>query len=193
MAEENISQTDEPVEETGPQAIVQEQETPVQTPAAPPATQTAPQPTAVKTNGPKKSLVKKVLVALALILIAAGLITAGMRFYKSWQLKKRDTQRKADIQTLQKALETFRGKTQDQKYYPGDATEFTMVKTGVMEKLPKDPKNVPPYAYIYSGRPAGCTATCTGYILFACLENANDQDGKAPIGTCQTKIYEVTK
>ena len=191
MAEENISPINQPAEETNPQA--KSQEAPVQTPEASLATQSAPQPAAINTNGPKKSLVKKILVVLIFILIISGLIAAGMRYYQSWQLKKRDTQRKSDIQTLQKALETFRGKTQDQKYYPGDATEFTMVKTGVMEKLPKDPKNEPPYTYIYSGRPAGCTATCTNYLLFACLENANDAEGKAPIGTCQTKIYEVTK
>ena len=191
MAEENISQTSEPVEGTNPQAIVQE--TPVLTPEVPLTTPSTLQPASVNINGAKKSLVKRVLIVLILILIIAGLIIAGMRYYKSWQLKQRDSQRKNDIQTLQKALETFRGKTQDQKYYPGDATEFTMVKTGVMEKLPKDPKNEPPYTYIYSGRPAGCTATCTNYLLFACLENANDAEGKTPIGTCQTKIYEVSK
>lgn len=190
MAEENIPQTNNP-EETSPQAKVQE--TPTQTREAQLTNPYAPQIVSVNKNGNQKSLVKKILAAVILITIIAGLIFAGMRYYKSWQLTKRDAQRKSDIQTLQKALETFRSKTQDKKYYPGDVTDFTMVKTGVMQKLPKDPNNNPPYTYMYSGRPAGCTATCTSYILFACLENAKDAEGKAPIGTCKTKIYEVTK
>lgn len=191
MAEENISPIEKPVEEAIQEAKVEE--APTQTPEAAPVTQPVPQPTATNTPGSKKSLVKKLLLVVVLILITAGLIFAGMRFYKSWQVKQRDSQRKTDIQALQKALETFRGKTKDQKYYPGNLTDATLVKTGVMEKLPKDPKNEAPYTYKYSGTPAGCSANCTGYTLFACLENAKDTEGKAPIGACQTIIYEVTK
>ncbi len=146
-----------------------------------------------KTKKATFGLIKKIIIILILLLVIAAAVIFGQRYYKAWQAKQRDSQRKADIQDLQKALESIRPRTQDQKYYPGDITESTMVKTGAMSKLPKDPLNKPPYIYLYQGRPIGCTATCTGYILFACLENAKDPQGQAPKATCQTKIYEVSK
>lgn len=189
MAEENISPTNQPMEETIPQAIIPE--TPIQTPKAPPTIQPNPQPDSV-IPGSKKSLVKKLLLVVVLILIIAGLIVAGMRFYKSWQIKQRDSQRKTDIQTLQKALETYKTKTQDQKAYPAAITDNTMVKTKVMDKLPTDPLNKGQYTYHYQSLPAICVAdTCTSYILFSCLENKNDTQGIDPISPCTTKSYKV--
>lgn len=184
------------MDENNPQANTQPQPTESQQVAeVPPSPQINTQPNLQqpKPKGGSKGMIKKIVIVIILLLVIAGLVIFGQRYYKSWQLKQRDSQRKADIQALQKALETIRPRTQDQKYYPGDITESTMVKTGAMSKLPKDPINKPPYTYMYQGKPEGCTATCTGYILFACLENANDPKGKAPLGSCQTKIYEVTK
>jgi len=144
-------------------------------------------------KSPKKGFAKKLIGILLLILIIGGLIIVAKPQYESWQAKRRDITRKADIKSLQNALESFKGKTQDKKYYPSAITEFTMVKTGIIQKLLKDPKNSTPYTYVYSGKPDGCSATCTGYVLFACLENAKDPEGQAPKGACQTKIYEVSK
>ncbi len=189
MAEESVNQN--PPLETQ----VQNQENSPQQGSLSQATQTTspPNPSEPKIKSGDKGLLKKIVIILILLVVIAGVIIFGQRYYKSWQLKQRDSQRKTDIQSLQKGLEAIRPKTQDQKYYPGDITESTMVKTGVMSKIPKDPINKPPYTYIYQGRPVGCTATCTGYILFACLENTKDAEGKSPLGACQTKIYEVTK
>jgi hypothetical protein len=144
------------------------------------------------TNGNKKKLIKKIITILILLLIVAGLVFLGTRFYKSWQLKQRDSKRKADIATLQKALETYKSKTKDQKAYPAAITDYTMVKSGVIAKLPQDPLNKDQYTYHYQSLPAICVAdTCTNYVLFACLENKNDAQGKEPIAPCTIKSYKV--
>lgn len=187
MAEENLV--------VNPQPQPTENAQTAEVKPAPQTTETPPQPSTPLNpgKGNKGGLIKKIVFLLILILIIAGIVFAGMPFYKSWQAKKRDSQRKADIQMLQKALEKLKTKTIDQKYYPGAMTDYTMVKTGIIDKLPQDPINKPPYTYVYQSLPSNCTANCTNYSLFACLENKNDADGKTPKGSCKTKIYEVTK
>ncbi len=190
MAEENIPPTDQIENKPNLQTDVQETSVPEPLPAP----QTEPQPSIPGNSGKesKKGLIKKVVVMLVLLLIVAGLITAGMRFYKSWQIKQRDSQRKSDIQALQKALETYKTKTRNQKAYPAAITDSTMVKSKVMDKLPADPLNKDQYTYHYQSLPAICVAdTCTSYILFSCLENKNDTQGIDPISPCTTKSYKV--
>lgn len=189
MAEENVPPANLHAEENSPQAIAQE--TPIKTPEVSPATQLTPQPAAAS-RGTKKSLIKKLLVIIVFILIAAGLIFVGTHYYKSWQLKKRDAQRKQDFKTIKAGMEKIRVKTTDQKYYPSTISEPALVKTGALDKIPQDPINKSPYVYTYRFDPPACTNRCTGFTLTACLENKNDQEGIDPIAPCTTKSYKVT-
>ena len=182
MAEENISQADQVEIKPNPQANAQEM---------------SKQEVAITSNsskGNKKGLIKKIVIIVVLIAVIAGLIVTGMRFYKSWQIKQRDSQRKADIKSLEKALEAQKAKSKDQKSYPAAITEYTMVKSGAMNKLPVDPLNKGEYTYHYKSLPVSCVAfLCTNYELFACLENKNDSQGIDPIAPCTTKSYKVSK
>lgn len=154
-------------------------------PTAPPPNQTS--------TGKKGRIFKKIIIIVIFLVIAGVLAAAAFFFYQKMQTAKRDAQRKDDLKAIQAGLEKVKTKTPDQKYYPSAITNATLVKTGSMDKLPQDPKNIPPYTYLYKTTPEGCIINCTGYTIFACLENKNDAEGKEPIAPCQTKTYEVTK
>lgn len=142
---------------------------------------------------PKKTNLKKIFIILIAVLLFAAVAFAAFRFYNQRQMKARDSQRKSDLKVLESALEKFKAKTQDQKYYPVEPTQELLVKTGILKKIPQDPKNSLPYIYSYRATPPQCIRDCTGYILAACLENKNDPEGKDPQDQCETKSYVITK
>lgn len=178
---------------TSPQE--QSSQAPQVTPTQPDQPQTSPvispsnQPPAVT----KKGLFAKIIKIVIFLVIVGALAAAAFFFYQRMQTAKRDAQRKQDFQTIKVGLEKIRVKTTDQKYYPSTISESALVKTGALDKIPKDPLGKSPYIYTYGFSPPACTTRCTGFTLTACLENKNDKDGIEPISPCTTKSYKISK
>ena len=156
--------------------------------------QTPPQISSVNENAQsssKKIPIKKIVLLLLVITIFATAAYAAYYFYNQMQIKNRDSQRKTDIQTISQALEKYRAKTQEAKYYPAAITQNTLVKNGFLDDIPQDPKTNSPYTY--TSTPQNCDINCTGFTLAACLENKNDPEGVAPLNQCPTKSYVIIK
>lgn len=92
----------------------------------------------------------------------------------SLQAKARDTQRQADLRSLQKGLEVY---FVDNSAYPVALINLTQGQDPIYKTIPVDPVGKSPYGYVYTPTPAGCKTTCDNYTLSARLENA------AAIGT----------
>ena len=116
----------------------------------------------------------ELLVVMAIIAILIGAATVS---YSIAQKKGRDAKRKADLKTIQQALELY---FQDNKYYPpwtegwrwcatatqlGDALEPTYIK-----KVPKDP------LYADASKDYFFDRSNKVYHLVAVLENTNDPE-----------------
>lgn len=130
----------------------------------------------------------ELLIVIVIIGILALIIVPGLA---SGPLRARDAQRKSDITSVQKALETH---FNDKNYYPSSAnyTALDAVLHGAgtaqdyMKTWPVDPKPAPYTGYSYA--PAGtCGAGSCTYVLQATLENTKDSQIKA--GT--TNTFEV--
>lgn len=142
---------------------------------------------------------KKIIITIVVILVLAGLVLVGVYFYKLQGAKKRDSQRKADLDAIKQALELYKADTQDNQYYPGSigsggATGPLVSPVQYIKSVPVDPKTATVYAY--AAAPSGCLllGTCTEFTLTACLENKNDkgENTTEPIPPCETRSYQVT-
>jgi len=115
----------------------------------------------------------------------AGLILPN---YMSARERARDTQRKSDLEQIQKALELYK-MDQNPPAYPADGDPFQPVVCGTawqsvggtvyMPKFPCDPKTTAAsdWRYVLTiPRVAGDDLT---YTLVACLENKSDPDAVA--------------
>ena len=115
-------------------------------------------------------LIVIVIIGILALLIVPNVVSAPK--------KSRDAKRKTDLKAIRDKVEEY---FVDNGAYPatlGDVTGFT---------APDDPKNVSPHVYTYT--PANSNTT---YTLTACLENANDSQGSAPVAPCTTKTFQMT-
>lgn len=116
-------------------------------------------------------LIVIIIIGVLAILIIPNLISGPAR--------ARDSQRKADLQTIKNSLE---GYYNDNNSYPVSLEILTQGTAPYIKTLPTDPKTKTAYIYTTAGNPP------SSYILKANLENPNDKDAKS--GT--TKVYEVS-
>ena len=136
------------------------------------------------------TLIELLIVIAILSLLAVG----GIGQYYNSLKSGRDVRRKSDLQSIQKALETY---YQDMGSYPaGTIPDPFCHPSGCataqyMQKLPTDPGGD---AYVYD-------SDGTYYKLYACIENPNDggpgvnQDGYGQIcgvGRCSQCRYGVS-
>lgn len=111
----------------------------------------------------------ELLIVVAIIGILASLLMVN---FIGIRQRARDGQRKSDLRQIQSALELHRA---DQGSYPTTLSSCASPLTGgtgssvvtYMQKIPCDPLNTSPYAYIY-------TSSGTTYSLASCLENTSD-------------------
>lgn len=120
----------------------------------------------------------ELLVVIAIIGILSTILFAS---FTSVQQRTRDGRRKADLKSIQHALELYRA---DQAAYPGTipnctTSPGTSAITGpscavptYLQKIPADPISG---TYGYS-----VSADLSTYSLWACLENTNDPEGDRP-------------
>lgn len=136
----------------------------------------------------------EMLVVIAIISILIGI---GINTFTIAQKKARDVKRKADLRSIQVALELYK---QDKGVYPpmtctGNTSAYQLAETvfgctadfsSYLPSVPKDPTgNLCPSGwfyqstscrgYFYTSNPS-YTSGC-GYILAVSLENNNDPDG----------------
>ena len=131
------------------------------------------------------------LIELLVVIVVIGiLIGLAVPAVTSFLEQGRDTDRKADLGSLETPLEEF---YTNNGYYPdvGDASELnsTDVDGLNIEEPPEDPQGG---AYGYNT--SGCEDVdgenqCQGYELVATLENEDDQDGEERDGDV---VYTVT-
>lgn len=132
------------------------------------------------------------LIELLVVISIIGLLTAiGTASLSNAQQKGRDARRKADLKTIQQALELYfqaNGKYPAtssgsiQCNIPGDTSTKTW-GTGVficgtntfMQQLPSDPTNQSTNGYYYNSNNAATPPNIT-YVISANLENDNDQE-----------------
>ncbi|QQG43264.1 MAG: type II secretion system protein [Candidatus Daviesbacteria bacterium] len=110
---------------------------------------------------------------LVVISIIAILSVVGVTVFTNTQKNSRDTRRKADVDSISKALEA--------NYTSGSATPYPIVTASMFTSgiIPADPQNSG--AYVYSGIPA---AAATTYTVCTKMEsgsggNASDTNGAA--------------
>ncbi len=129
----------------------------------------------------------ELLIVIAIIAILAGLV---LNNFQGAQAKARDTQRVTDLNNIHTKLEEYYG---DNNGYPNTFTAATF--PGIDADSLKDPKGTsidvnavvadetaadavaaptgagvtPQYLYVPFGT-AGCTTTCTGYVLKTYIE-----------------------
>lgn len=112
----------------------------------------------------------EIIIAMTIIAILSGALLAN--FFTSLS-KGRDSRRKQDLDLYAKSLEIYYN---DHKAYPtGNEAPGQPLTDGTsiyMQKTPTDPKQGDNWLYDYDH----IGATGAGYVLFACLENANDPD-----------------
>lgn len=96
-----------------------------------------------------------------------------------------DATRKRDIRSIQVALEEYFSKNVE---YPASLDQLASGAEPTMSVVPKDPKNVSPYLYIYK-----VSSDKQSFELTACLDNATDaQSGTvAPIAPCTTRTFKA--
>lgn len=131
---------------------------------------------------------------LVVISVLAGFMAMLVPNYMLARSKSRDTRRKSDMRSIQKALELYK-LNQTPAAYPSTLTFSGSLSdaNGVyMQKIPQDPQG----SYFYARN----TDDAGKYTLCACLENASDSDGStcrtsdgnAPNGTvptCSTNLF----
>ena len=128
----------------------------------------------------------ELLIVIAIIGILSTILTVN---FIGVRQRGRDAQRKANIRSIQSALELYRS---DQSNYPTTlpSCNTSLVDpvngtTTYMKTIPCDPLGG---SYQYQG-------TSTTYTLVSCLENTNDTDGTVtkPTGftACSSGYYFV--
>lgn len=127
---------------------------------------------------------------LVVVSIIAVLSTIGITMYSSAQRLARDAKRRADLQSIQQALELYNSIN---GYYPKTAgwvysdsasdPWLTGMDTNYMSRLPKDPQNIGGHPYSGGYTYGYYTATLSGqgteggyYMLLAHLEAPNSDD-----------------
>ena len=132
---------------------------------------------------------------LVVITIISILLASGTYSYTSSQKKGRDGRRKAELKSVQQALEIY---YQQNGQYPDQsagaikcktATDTTVIAWGssfsctdstgtvsYLDKLPKEIKGTTHGEYYYEYSTSG--GTIIGYTIFAVLENPNDPEYK---------------
>lgn len=141
-------------------------------------------------NNSSFTLIELIIVITILSLLVVG----GIGQYYNSLKSGSDARRKADLQSIQKALETY---YQDMGSYPAVAIPDPFCHPSgcptaqYMQKLPNDPGGSP---YIYD-------SDGTYYKLYSCIENPNDngpgvnQGGYGQtcgVGQCQACRFGVT-
>ncbi|MDP3941164.1 MAG: type II secretion system protein [bacterium] len=120
----------------------------------------------------------ELLVVIAITAIISTLAISRLNPLLQFQ-KGNDSKRKATVAKVQVALEQY---VSDKGYYPLILTDLTQGTPVYLVKSPNgDPKSTDVYTYTPS--PMGCdnsTTNCTGYTLFACLENLKDAQLDTP-------------
>ena len=97
----------------------------------------------------------ELLVVIAIISI---LVAVGTSSYQRAVRLSRDSKRKADLEQLRQALETYRS---ENGAYPDETTWETDLSPAYIQTIPTDPKS---YTYFYD------QLTATTYSLCAALE-----------------------
>jgi len=113
----------------------------------------------------------ELLVVIAIISVLAGLLVAN---FVGVRQRGRDAQRKSDLRQIQSALELHR--SDNGNYFstlPSCGSAFTVGSVTYMQKIPCDPSVETDYVF---------SSTGITYTIYACLENANDQDRDADDG-----------
>ncbi len=128
----------------------------------------------------------ELLVVIAIISI---LTVVSLSSYTSAQIKARDSQRKSDLEAVSKALMMYyndEGKFPDSFTFGDESVGFTGADGIVyMRKTPIDPKDSPPYVYIYKR-----SLDEKSFNLFADLENKKDLQCKTtPLWNVNGKTY----
>jgi len=149
------------------------------------------------------------LIELLLVVVIIGILsTLVVVNFIGIRGRARDAQRKTDLNQIRTALQLYNsdeGSFPDNSDYTGECGDvFDNQNSGVvyMKKIPCDP--LEKTEYIYAQTPAQCSDVgilCTGYTLYACLENTSDPsiDEKQPgwavdpdISCTKGKSYTVT-
>lgn len=86
----------------------------------------------------KKSKGFTLIELLVVISIISILVAVGIVSYRRTNLLSRDSRRKADIQQIRQALETYRS---ENGVYPDDATWEADIVPDYISEIPTDPKN----------------------------------------------------
>ena len=116
----------------------------------------------------KESILGFTLIELLVVIAILGLLaTIGLASFRSTQIKSRDSQRKSDLNQIQKALEMYYNDNGEYRNsLPDGGSVWEDAKgTLYMKEIPQDPKFGD---YVYA------SIDGTSYILYARLEN--DQD-----------------
>lgn len=145
----------------------------------------------------------ELLVVISIIGIISSFVLVNLTRVR---LAARDSQRKTDVKTLQSAAELFYNSPASGQgpSYPGGTGDT--LKNSLTSPIayiqpnnwPTDPQDKTSYSYTPS--PGGCAPgpnSCLSYILWACLENTNDQlaDKNRPgfaIQSCPAQRYSHT-
>ena len=150
----------------------------------------------------------ELLVVISLIGILAGVILISLAGAREGA---RNAKRRADLEQIRSGLELYRT---DCKKYPqysatvssgkltfgnpltGDTDPLTSCTSSdtYISSVPQD--SVSSSLYLYTGTPAGCAATCTGYELCTALEGQAGSvacGGSSACGTGITCNYKVTQ
>ncbi|QQG41115.1 MAG: prepilin-type N-terminal cleavage/methylation domain-containing protein [Candidatus Levyibacteriota bacterium] len=115
------------------------------------------------------------LIELLVVIVIIGILTTLlMANFIGIRQRARDGQRKSNLRQIQAALEIYRA---DLGSYPSSLPACNNAFVGgsppatYIQKIPCDPLNTGKYVYTYVQAGSG-----TGYNLYACLENVNDND-----------------
>ena len=129
---------------------------------------------------------------LIVIAILAGFVALLVPNFMEIRLKARDTKRKGDLFSMQKALELYKQSQTTPTYpaaLPSACTSLTDGNGVYMQKIPQEPLTQCGEAnvanYYYKRDPNG-VGNDDEYILAACLENARDPEKSACPGDFDT-------
>lgn len=121
------------------------------------------------------------LVELLITLTIIGLlIGVALPTFTAFNASSRDSKRQSELKTIQSALVQYRA---DQGFYPatvsfGQALRSPAGGKTYLVKVPTEPLTSAAQ-YQYTPQPSGCnnsTTLCSGYCLYAALENAGLTD-----------------
>lgn len=141
-------------------------------------------------KNPKKNgfTLIELLVVITIIGVLATLIMAN---FANIRERSRDVRRKSDLKQIQKALELYKESQTDGIHYPEISDWITLDSSlengNYMKTVPVDPVNSGDFIYTYN-----INATDNlNYRLYACLENASDQDGEVDEDACPTTSNHI--